>query len=98
MSGHGFALKDWLESRAGVYLLTLRARGYSEKTLKVYRSDLNRMVSWFDKRDDLKSPGDIGRGELVEYAAALLTATAWGKRHPAKIGAQRFGCDDRRTG
>ena len=72
MSGAG-SLENRLQDRAELFLATMRARGYSEKTLKVYRSDLKRMVTWFGAKAELRTLGDIGRGELMEYAGHLLT-------------------------
>jgi len=72
MSGAA-TLQDRLQDRAELFLATMRARGYSEKTLTVYRSDLKRMVAWFGAKVELKALGDIGRGEMMEYAGHLLT-------------------------
>jgi integrase/recombinase XerD len=32
------------------------------------------MVAWFGAKSELKALGDIGRGEMMEYAGSLLTA------------------------
>lgn len=69
-----FGLAEWLEQRALVYLEALEARGYSAATIRVYRTDLKRFVRWARTRTELGCIQDIGRGELMSYAAELLTA------------------------
>lgn len=76
----GSPLKVWLEARTEVFLSTLKARGYSAATLKVYRSDLGRMRRWLEKQPELLCPGDIGRSVLLAYSAELLTVQVWGKK------------------
>lgn len=62
-----------LREQTVLFLKSLRGRGYSEATLKVYRSDLKKLAAWFSEKSELAGVQDIGRAELLEYASHLLT-------------------------
>jgi len=53
------------------FLKSLEAKGYSENTLKVYRSDLKRFRKFLEGQD-FKGWVDVTRSELVSYAQSLL--------------------------
>ena len=62
-----------LEELAELFLVTIQARGYADRTISTYRSNLKIFRRYISTRAELRNLSDIGARELDDFAAWLVT-------------------------